>query len=263
MLRNSIVAWLVGSLALYASAAAAGDLRVVGTGDGLQLLREIASAYTKDTGAAVEVPDSIGSGGGIAAVSSGEERLARVARVLKASEKAAGLDYVPFARIPSAIFANKSAGVTGLTNAQVRDIFEGKVRSWSEVGGNDVKIRVVRREDGDSTLQVLRASMPGWSDLAFTERSKMAVTTQDAVETVQGVEGAVGFAPYSETDIDNVVTLKVDGMAPTDPGYPSAVELAFVFKSDAVEPDMQAFMDFTRSDAGRAIVSAHRALPSS
>jgi phosphate transport system substrate-binding protein len=264
MIRKAIAALVVGGVIFLPNLVAAGELRVVGTGDGLQLLRNLAAEYAQETGNQdVVMPDSIGSGGGIAAVSAGEERLARVARVLKDSEKAAGLEYAPFARIPSVFFVNASAGVTSLTGEQIKGIFEGKIRSWSEVGGNDIKIRVVRREDGDSTLQVLRASMPGWSDLQFTDRSKMAVTTQDAVETVRSVEGAIGFAPHSEAMVDNTVVLNVDGRAPTDPDYPSAVELAFVFKTGTVEPDMQAFMDFVKSARAKQILSSQGALPTS
>jgi phosphate transport system substrate-binding protein len=70
----------------------AGDLSVVGTGDGIDLLRALGAAYTADhPDTNVIVPPSIGSGGGIAAVSSNKEVLARAARPLSESEKEAGL----------------------------------------------------------------------------------------------------------------------------------------------------------------------------
>lgn len=263
MFKFATLALLVAGTAL-ATTATADELRVVGTGDGLQLLRGVAARFNeRAAGTEVVVPDSIGSGGGIAAVTTGEERLARVARVLKPSEQAIGLQYVPFARIPSVFFAHPSAGVNSLTSEQTRAIFEGKVRSWADVGGNDVKIRVVRREDGDSTLQVLRASMPGWQDLTFTERSKMAVTTQDAVATVRTVEGAIGFAPYTEVLGDEATVLAVDGLLPIDPGYPSTGELAFVFRSETMTPQMRSFIDFARSAQARTLMLAEGALPSS
>jgi phosphate transport system substrate-binding protein len=245
-----------------ATASSAEELRIVGTGDGLQMLRALATTYSEQmAGDDVVVPDSIGSGGGIAAVSAGTEKLARVARPLKDSERAAGLAYVPIARIPAVFFVHKSAGVTSLTSDQLARIYSGEIKSWSEVGGSDIKIRVVRREDGDSTLQVLRASMPGWADLEFTPRSKMAVTTQDAVETVRLVEGAIGFAPHSEALKAETVILTVDGRAPTEAGYPSAVELALVFKSDAADAEVQGFVDFSKSEIAEDILSGHGAIP--
>ena len=87
--------------------------------------------------------------------------------------------------------------MTGLTSAQLADIYRGKITNWRDVGGADVRIKVVRREDQDSTLLVLRQSMPGWKDLAITEKSKTAVTTQDCFDTVKEVEGAIGFGPFT------------------------------------------------------------------
>src|SRR6201991_2000762 len=70
----------------------AGDLSVVGTGDGIDLLRALGAAYTADHPETnVIVPPSVGSGGGIAAVGSDKEVLARVARPLSDSEMEAGL----------------------------------------------------------------------------------------------------------------------------------------------------------------------------
>ena len=40
--------------------------------------------------------------------------------------------------------------------------------------------------------------MPGWKTLAITEKSKTATTTQDGVDTVKAVEGAIGFGPYTK-----------------------------------------------------------------
>src|SRR5882757_4509048 len=128
----------------------AADLSVVGTGDGIDLLRALGAAYTAahpDTN--VIVPPSIGSGGGIAAVGSGKEVLGRIARPLSDSEKEAGLVATPVFRLPSAFFVHRSAGVDRLTSAQLADIYRGKVTNWRDVGGADARVRVVRREDQD------------------------------------------------------------------------------------------------------------------
>ncbi len=128
----------------------AADLSVVGTGDGIDLLRALGAAYTADhPDTNVIVPPSIGSGGGVAAVGSNKEVLARVARPLSDSEKEAGLIATPVFRLPSAFFVHRSAGVSSLTNAQLADIYSGKVTNWRDVGGQDMRIKVVRREDQD------------------------------------------------------------------------------------------------------------------
>ena len=87
---------LAAPMALMSLTAHAGDLSVVGTGDGIDLLRALGAAYTADhPETTVIVPPSIGSGGGIAAVGSNKEVLARAARPLTDPEKEAGLVATP------------------------------------------------------------------------------------------------------------------------------------------------------------------------
>ena len=256
---RSIAALLFSASPMLAHGA---ELAVVGTGDGIEVLKALSGAFNK-TESAVEVtiPPSIGSGGGIAAVGAGKAALGRVARTLTEAELARGLIYTPVARLPSAVFVHPGAGVTGLTSAQLVDIYAGKVTNWKEVGGADVRIRVVRREEADSTFTVLRNSMPGWKDLVITERSKLATSTQEAIETVRLVEGAIGFGPFTKVLEHGTVVLKVDGHYPTDPGYPSGAVLAFIHTEATVTPDAKAFMAFATSDAAKDIIRSFGGLP--
>ncbi|MGH1591477.1 PstS family phosphate ABC transporter substrate-binding protein [Methylobacterium phyllosphaerae] len=143
---------------------------------------------------------------------------------------------------------HRGAGVTNLTSDQVAAIFAGKTENWSALGGPDLKIRVVRREDTDSTLSVLRSTMPGWRDLVLTSRSKTATTTQDAIETVRQTPGAIGFGPFSPALSDDLVVLSIDGRAPRDPAYPSAVTLALIYKLATRDAATSAFLAFATSD---------------
>lgn len=164
-------------------------------------------------------------------------------------------------RIPSAIFVHRDAGVTGLTHDQVADIFSGKIENWSAVGGPDLKIRVVRREETDSTLAVLRASMPGWRALALTSRSKTATTTQDAIETVRQTPGAIGFGPFSPTLAQDMTVLTIDGSAPRDVRYPSAVTLSLIYKTATRDEASSAFLAFATSDRARHLLAERGGAP--
>jgi phosphate transport system substrate-binding protein len=240
----------------------AGDLAVVGTGDGIDLLRALGAAYTADyPDTNVIVPPSIGSGGGVAAVGSNKEVLARIARPLSGSEKEAGLVATPVFRLPSAFFVHRSAGVTSITSEQLANIYRGKITNWRDVGGADVRIKVVRREDVDSTLLVLRESMPGWKDLVITEKSKMAVTTQDCVNTVKEVEGAIGFGPFTKVLEMELSVLKIDGHYPTERGYPSAVTLLFVHKESTITPDAKRFISYVTAAKAKTVLVSMGAVP--
>jgi len=252
------------ALVLWASPASADatDLQIVGTGDGIDLLRALGADFMQQLNTVrVEIPPSIGSGGGIAAVGAGKAVLGRVARKLTESEIASGIIYKPIARLPSSFFAHPGVGVTALTSDQLRSIYAGHVANWSELGGVDLRIRVVRREDSDSTLTVLRQMMPGWKDLEITEKSKTATTTQEAIESVRDVPGAIGFGPFSPALEPAVTVLKIDGHHPLDPGYPSSVELALIYKDPSVTPAAREFVDYATGAKARAVISKLGSVP--
>jgi phosphate transport system substrate-binding protein len=249
------------ALAMTSGPARADDLQIVGTGDGIDLLRALSGDFMQEKSDRVEVPPSIGSGGGIAAVGAGKAVLGRVARKLTAPELASGLSYVPVARLPSAFFMHPGTGVTALTSDQLADVYAGRVMKWSELGGADLPIKVVRREDSDSTLTVLRVMMPGWKDLQITEKSKTSTTTQDAIETVRDVAGAIGFGPYSMTLEPAVAVLKINGHHPLEPAYPSSVELALIYKDATITPAARAFVDYVKSAKARTVMARSGGVP--
>jgi phosphate transport system substrate-binding protein len=246
----------------FCSSVAAGELSIVGTGDGIDLLRALGATYTADHPETnIVVPPSIGSGGGIAAVGSDKEVLARIARPLSDSERAAGLIATDVFRLPSAFYVHRSAGVTAVSSKQLADIYAGKITNWREIGGADLRIKVVRREDADSTLLVLRQTMPGWKDLAITEKSKTAVTTQDSINTVKEVEGAIGFGPFTRALEMELGILKIDGHYPTDRDYPSAVTVSFVHKEATVTPDARSFIGYVKTAKARTVLVSMGAVP--
>lgn len=244
------------------SEAAAKPLEVVGTGDGMELVRAIAASYTAEhPEKVVLVPPSIGSGGGIAAVGAGRALLARVARPLKSAEAETGLKAKPIFRLPTAIYAHPKLAVTNLTKDELAAIYDGSVTNWNRLGGPDLRIKVVRREDTDSSLTVLRKTMPGWNALELTPRSKIAVTTQDAVETVKEVEGAIGFGPFSRTLESQTTVMRIDGVYPTDAAYPSSVTVSYVWRESSYSEQVRSFVDYGTSSKAKALLTAHGAVP--
>src|SRR3954454_18658430 len=247
-----------------AGAVESGSLEIVGTGDGIDVLQALATEFkASEKTTSIEVPPSIGSGGGIAAVGSGKATLGRVARKLSPAESATGIVYKPFARLPSAFFVNSSSGVTSLTTKQLLAVYSGEVTNWKELGGADLRIRVVRREDADSTLTGLRAAMPGWKDLVIADKSKTATTAQEAIETVREIPGTIGFGPFSRALENGMTVLKIDGHYPADPQYPSSVELALIYKEATVTPKAKKFIDFVSTPKARGIVATMGNVPAS
>lgn len=229
--------------------------RIVGTGDGYDMLVAIAAAYQAEKPSTiVQVPPSIGSGGGIAAVGSDREVLGRIARPLSESEKSAGVKALPVARIPSAFVVNNASKITALTARQTAEIYAGTITNWSEVGGADIKIKLVRREDGDSTLAALRSSLPEWKDLVISSRSKTTLTTQETLSTVQEVEGSIGFMPNSPLLGSNVTAIKLDNLSPSDKNYPCYVTLSLIYKDKTLTDEAKSVLTHATSDKAATII---------
>jgi phosphate transport system substrate-binding protein len=256
------------SLALFSANAvvpcsAAERLDVVGTGDGIEVLRAVGAAFTaQNPEITINVPPSIHSSGGVRAVATGQNILGRIARPLEPQERHLGLRVVPIFLQPTIFYAHRSANVESLTAEQLVAIFTGTVKNWREVGGDDVRVRVVRREEVDSSLAVLRNTLPGWKDLKFDEnRSKLATTTQDAFDSVEQNEGAIGFGPYSRDLEKRFTILRVNGLHPTDSGYPSAVTLSLIYRDATVTTDASTFIDFLFTEKAQRVVRDVGAIP--
>jgi phosphate transport system substrate-binding protein len=254
---NRVRAFAVGfALALAAPAFAAEELPVVGTGDGIPVFKAVGDAFSADNpGTKVMVPPSIHSSGGIRAVILGQAVLGRIARDLKPEEKEHGLVATPVFHV------HPSTGVTSLSADEVTRIYAGEIVNWREVGGKDLRIRVVIREEVDSTLGVFRQTLAGWKDLRFLERSKLATTTQEAIDTVQTVEGAIGFGPYSLDLEKRVAVLALDGYKPTSPEYPSAVTLSLIHREATMSAPAAAFLDYMFTEKAQELVRRNGAIP--
>ena len=246
----------------FSGATFASDITIVGTGDGVIVLKAIGEAFGKaHPDIRVNVPKSIGSGGGIKMVGTDKNEIGRVAREIKDKEKPYGLTYRPFAKIPVVFYVNTSETVKALSADRICAIYGGETTNWKEAGGQDAKIRVVRREEDDSSLQVLRDSFPGFKAVTITEKSKTAYSTPEIFEIVEKKEGAIGFGPYDVAKTTNVGILDIDGKDPLDEGYPSFATLALIYKEANYAGDIKNFIEFATSESAWEAIKQAGGIP--
>lgn len=256
------LATLLLLLTLPAAVAKAETLDIVGTGDGVKVLTALSAAFTKaHPGVQIKIPESVGSEGGIRLVGKGEKSLGRVARNIKEEEKGYNLSYIAFAKVPVVFITHPTNPVDNLSTEQVCAIFSGKISNWKEVGGKDAPITVIRRESDDSSLKVLRKSLPGFSNLAITERSKLAEKTNIAFQTVESDPQAIGFGPLDVAKNSKVRVISLDRRMPTFPNYPTVNTLGFVFKKTNYEGTVKQFVEFSTSSAAASVITAAGGLP--
>ncbi|MBL4739493.1 MAG: substrate-binding domain-containing protein [Sneathiella sp.] len=237
-------------------------LTIVGTGDGTHVLRALANNYiTANPEQVIHVPDSVGSSGGIKLVGKRKNILGRVAREIKENEKKYGLKYMPYARIPVVFYVNNSVDVNHLTIRQILNIYRGDAQDWSEFGGSPGKIRVIRRERGDSSSELLNKKIASFENIRFTEFIKVATSEKRSVELVSLVPGAIGFGPFPDSRGPEVKVLSLEGKYPSDEGYILELVLAMIFHDENNTGLVNKFINYITSDNGKAVIRSGKALP--
>jgi phosphate transport system substrate-binding protein len=239
----------------FTPAVSAEEITIVGTGSGTAILEAIGNAFSQQNpGITISVPSSIGSGGGIKAVGRDEHLLGRVARELQEKEEPYGLTYVPYAKEPIVFYVNKSVTVKDLSAQQVLDIYSGKISNWKEVGGEDARMRVVTREEGDSSLSVLLDLFPGFKDITITSKAKTTFSDPETEETVLTTANTIAYGSYPNIKVIDVNVLTIDGKSPADDDYPYVGTLGFVYKEANYTGNIKKFVEFATSEAVHEVI---------
>ena len=240
-------------------------LVICGSGDSQNLLRHLAAAYAEshpDIG--IDVPDSIGSGGGIKATAAGKCDLGRVARPLKEKEKELNLSYLLFAHSPVVFVVNSSVtGVSSITGGQAAGIFSGAITLWSELGGPHAKIYVANREKGDSSRTIIEQHLPLFNAIGKPVGQTL-YTTPENVAAINRYRHTIGYASLAEArNQPDIVVLRFDNVAPERENvrkgtYKLIAPLGLVWK-DEPGPEVKNFIDFLYSPTAEKIMADHGA----
>ncbi len=196
----------------------------------------------------IDVPDSIGSSGGIKALRGGKIDLARVARPLREEEQDPDLTYVMFARSPVVCVVHPGVtGIESVTDQQIVAIYSGRIRDWAQLGSSPGKIYPLAREAGDSTFGVLKEHIPGFKDINEPV-GKVIYTTPETVAALVKYPGTIGFLPLSAVRGEDLRVLKINGILPSkenvhDGTYPFLVPLGIVYKG-SLEGLCKTFVDY-------------------
>lgn len=247
---------------MTALAHAGETITIPGSGSSQVILRDVAAAFMKaNPGIKIEVPDSSGTGGGYKAAGEGTTVFGRVSR--KANEKEAGynLTYRLFGKTPIVVTTHPGVTLKALTWAQTRDLFTGKIVNWKEVGGPDLKVRVIARHPTENNFMSLKTAVPEWKDLVVTERSKLANTDPETVQFILENEGAVGFISVPDAKEKGLGLPLTGGVKYSDAAYPVFVEMALVYKPEKFTGAAKAFADYLFTPEAQGIIKANGAIP--
>jgi phosphate transport system substrate-binding protein len=205
---------------LLSAAVAGADEKIVigGSGSLTDEIQDVAKAFmAKNPGVSIQVlMDSMSSSGGMEGVKVGRLTIGLVTREPRGDEKDK-LVYRAIGRTPTGVGVHKSLPVTNLTEAQVCDIFAGKIKLWKDVGGSDLKITVLSRNKDDTNIDTMKAKMPCFKETHFTSDAVVLIRGSEVLDAIDKRPGMVGIVNVagSMSERPNVKALSIGGVAPT------------------------------------------------
>ena len=145
---------------LLTTTAAAGQLVIKGSTTVLPIAQKVAEAYMAEHPGTKITISGGGSGNGIKAIVDGTTDIADSSRFIKDKEVALAVEKgvypVPFSVAYDCIVpvVHPSNSVQDLSLEQLKDIYQGKIKNWKQVGGPDRKIVVISRDTSSGTYEV-------------------------------------------------------------------------------------------------------------
>ena len=242
-------------------------LTIKGSDTMVILGQRLAEEYMKKNAGAVVQVNGGGSGTGIAALINGTVDLAQSSRAMKEDEKqkvasARGAAVVeqPIALDALAVFVHASNPVRQLTISQLRDIFQGKITNWSQLGGRSAPIVLYGRESSSGTYDYFREHVLNKGDFA------------PAVQTLQGTaaiinaigrdENGIGYGGIAYTKEVRALAIAGDGAQPVAPSettvadgtYPLSRKL-FLYYAQSAPERVTKFVQWSLTPEAQALVT--------
>lgn len=231
-----------------------GTVKISGSTTVLPLAQEAAGQFMDENpGVDVEVQGG-GSSVGITQVKEGVVDIGMSSRDLKPEEDDGSLVDHKIALDIIAIVVHPEVNVSNLTAEQVKKIFTGEIKKWSDVGGSGGDIVVVVRDKASGTREMFDEKALGSSKDAPVDPVASAIECNSngmVRETVTSTKGSIGYISIGYVD-ESVKTVKYNDVEPTlneakAGRYPLSRYLR-LFTKGAPTGAVKAFIDYMLSD---------------
>jgi len=238
------------------------DLRIDGSTTVLPIAQKAAEVFMKKNPSAKVFVSGSGSGTGIKALIDGTTDIATSSREAKDKEVASGkkkgikLTAHKVALDGIVPIVHPSVKIENITMEQLRDIYNGKIKSWKEIGGPNRPISVVSRDTSSGTYEV-------WEEkVLHKDRVRadalLVASNGQAVQTVSQNKYAIGYIGIGYFD-KSIKVLKVNGKSASketvrNGSWPVSRPL-FMYTNGRPAGVTAKFIDFVLSKEGQKIVN--------
>lgn len=217
------------------------------------------------------VPDGNpnGSNQGIQNLLKNEVVMAVSSRPISGSELQAGLQAVPFARDAIAIVVGTSNTFQGsLTLAQLKQIYQGKITNWSQVGGSNLPIKVINRPTSSGTGSFFKDAVLLGEAFAPDSPNFVTLPRDETTPMLKALENnGIGYTTVAQAVNQQTVKLiSIEGISPTDEtaikagSYPLSRVVYLVIRQKT-SPAVKQFIDLVLSAQGQQTVQRVGFLP--
>ena len=174
---------------------------------------------------------------------------------MKEEEKKLGLTVTQYARTGVVFGAHPEVSESGITFEDIVDIYKGTKSSWKD--GRE--IIVLTREPGDSSIELLARTVPGFAE-AYAEswrarRWTALFTDQEMEKALRKVPNAIGLVDlgFTRPEASGIKALSINGAPATleslsSGEYPFVKTLAFVYLGDGLPEEARLFIEYARSE---------------
>jgi phosphate transport system substrate-binding protein len=255
---------------LLAAAPAQADEKIVvgGSGGLIDEMEDLAKIYmAKNPGDKIEViPDPMSTTGGIEGVKSGRLTIGLVTRAPKGEEKVQ-LIYRGLGRVMVGIGVNNASPLGAITEAQICDVFSGKIKTWKDLGAGDGKITVVARKKDDGNDTEMRQKIPCFKDLQVTADAIYVVRGSELMDAVHKRQGVIALVNGGSNLLErpNIKALSIDGIAPSNEAIKTGKYKFYnergVVTLGAPKGLVKRFLDFIAAPEGQKVLVHRGVIP--
>jgi phosphate transport system substrate-binding protein len=201
-----------------------------------------------------------GSAVGIQSALSGAAQVGMV-DLVRLPEEARVLTATVVARDGIVVVVNPANKVQNLTMLQVRDIFNGKLRNWQQVGGADAPVTVVSRESGSRTRSSFEEIL---GEVDLTRDALIQDSNGTIRETVAMDANAVGYLSHGLVN-EKVKSALVDGhdcsLEAIAAGKYVLIRPIYLLVKGEPSQEITDFIDYVLSAEGQKSIESDGLLP--